>query len=281
MRIFVNGQEIPESSIKAELHRVRTDPRHASTAPSEDDLRAAAEDAAINRRVLEIAADADPRPVDTAEIEAEMKRVIESGGFRKGPEPPGLREQAERFLRVQRTVSEFAAGTLKPTDMDIENFYTAHREQFRRPETYHAAHILCSVNETQTEEQALATIQIAENELERGDDFGDVARRYSSCTGNGDLGVFPAGTMVEEFEQALRDLTPGQRTGIFTTPFGYHIAELRARHSGTQAQFEDVRPDIERVLTAIREHEAVLQAIGRLRARTEIEQRPESSDQAV
>jgi peptidyl-prolyl cis-trans isomerase C len=231
--------------------------------------------------LLDIAADSDPRPLSTAEIEAEMKRVIESGGYRNGPEPPGLRRQAERFLRVQRIVAEFARGAHKVTDTDVENFFIANREQFRRPETFHAAHILCSVNETQTEEQALAKIQIAAAELEKGEDFGSVARCHSSCTGNGDLGVFPAGTMVEEFEQALRELVPGQRTGIFTTPFGYHIAELRARNAGTQAQFEDVRPDIERVLTAMREHEAVVQAVSRLRSRAKIERVSESSEQAV
>jgi parvulin-like peptidyl-prolyl isomerase len=143
---------------------------------------------------------------------------------------------------------------------------------------FHAAHILCAVNEKQSEEQALAAIQAAEAELARGDDFGTVVERHSSCEGNGDLGFFPSGKMVEEFEKAIRELQPGQRSGIFSTPFGYHIAELRARKSGGGSPFEDVRLDIQRVLTAMREHQAVLQGIAKLRAAAIVKRLPDSVD---
>jgi hypothetical protein len=45
--------------------------------------------------------------------------------------------------------------------------------------------------------------------------------------------------MVEEFEDAIRDLKPGSRTGIFRTPFGFHIAELRGKVPAGQVGFEE------------------------------------------
>lgn len=84
--------------------------------------------------------------------------------------------------------------------------------------------------------------------------------------------------MVDEFERAIRDLEPGQRTGVFTTPFGFHIAELRGRLPGGCASFEEVREDIERVLTAMHEHRAHLHRIEELRCRAEIKWIPDSQE---
>jgi peptidyl-prolyl cis-trans isomerase C len=60
-----------------------------------------------------------------------------------------------------------------------------------------------------------------------GDDFGKIARDYSSCPSKkkgGDLGWFARGSMVPEFESAVRNLTVGQVTrDPVKTQFGYHI----------------------------------------------------------
>jgi parvulin-like peptidyl-prolyl isomerase len=61
--------------------------------------------------------------------------------------------------------------------------------------------------------------------------------------------------MVQEFGDAIRDLTPGERTGVFRTPFGFHIAELHSKTPAGPMEFEEVRQDIESVLTKIFEHE--------------------------
>ncbi len=82
--------------------------------------------------------------------------------------------------------------------------------------------------------------------------------------------MFPAGYMVDEFENVLRALSLGERSGIFPTPFGLHIAELRERLPPATASLEDVRDEIERVLTFSRSHEAYMQAVARLRVGADI-----------
>lgn len=97
------------------------------------------------------------------------------------------------------------AGAAKPTGEEVELFYRSNREKFRRPEMFHAAHIVKHVNENQSEEQAEAAIQAAQADLENGMPFGEAAARHSDCKGNGgDLGTFPAGHMVDEFESVIR-----------------------------------------------------------------------------
>jgi parvulin-like peptidyl-prolyl isomerase len=85
--------------------------------------------------------------------------------------------------------------------------------------------------------------------------------------------------MVQEFEDAIRPLKPGQRTGIFTTFLGFHIAELRARTAAGPATLEEVRADIERVLALQNQHQVYLRAVAELRSRADI--RWEAPAQAV
>ncbi len=87
-------------------------------------------------------------------------------------------------------------------------------------------------------------------------------------------GKFAPGQMVQQFEDAIRALEPGQRTGIFTTPFGFHIAELRARTPAGPASFEEVRAGIERVLTVQNRHVFFLRRVAEFRDTADIRWEP-------
>jgi peptidyl-prolyl cis-trans isomerase C len=155
-------------------------------------------------------------------------------------------------------------------------------QNFQSREFFHAAHIVRHVNGDQSEEQARAVIEAALAELEAGEPFAAVAERHSDCKGNGgDLGKFPAGEMVPEFEEAIRALEPGQRTGIFTTPFGLHIAELRAKTGVGPASFEDVHEDIERAFLTRNQHQLYMRGVESLRSRAEIRYVPSAQAAAA
>jgi parvulin-like peptidyl-prolyl isomerase len=124
----------------------------------------------------------------------------------------------------------------------VEAFYQANRQNFRKPELFRAAHVVKHVGQGRSPEEARVVIEAALAELERGVPFAEVAVRHSDCKDkDGDLGQFPAGYMVEEFEEAIRALEPGQRSDVFTTPFGFHIAQLHSITAAGPATFEEAR----------------------------------------
>src|ERR1039458_456495 len=278
MPYLVNGQLVPEELVREEFGRIGRDPQWQGIPDLPERarrLRAAAEQCAQERVLIEQAAANDPRPIDPVALEQEIARQNAQWGCRAAFDNNELRRLTERNLRVQRIRLEMVASAENPPAEEVEAFFNANRDKFPRPELFHASHIVKHVNHEQSEEQAEAGIVAALAELESGEPFAEVANRHSDCKDKGgDLGQFPAGHMVDDFEAAIRALEPGQRSDVFTTPFGFHIALLHAKTPAGQASLDEAREGIERVMTFARQHEAYLRAIAEMRSRADIRWTP-------
>jgi len=83
-----------------------------------------------------------------------------------------------------------------------------------------ASHIL-----VKTEAEAKAVL----GNLNAGDDFATVAKKFSTCPSGkkgGDLGWFGKGMMVKEFEDAAFKAKVGEIVGPVKTKFGYHLIKV-------------------------------------------------------
>ncbi|MEO8662688.1 MAG: peptidylprolyl isomerase [Bryobacteraceae bacterium] len=274
MPILVNGEVVPDALIRAEEQRVRVLPEWKAAEEHPEfkmRLRAAAEDGAINRVVLAQAAARVTAPLDETEIDHELARQTAAGGCRSAFDARELRSNIANTFLTEAVIRDVAGPMSLPSERDIRKFYETNRGEFLQPESVKVAHVVKHVDERCGETEASRVIEEAQGELERGTPFDAVVLKYSDCKENhGELGYFARGVMVEEFDQAVFALRPGERTGIFRTPFGFHIAEMRERRAPMVVPFGEVRADIEKALIFGAKREAFERAITKLRGRAEI-----------
>ena len=149
------------------------------------------------------------------------------------------------------------------SDADLHTTYNASMDNFRMPERVKARHILIMTEGKSDAEkkQALAKAEDLLKQLKAGADFSQLAQKNSEDTSNapkgGDLGWFPHGQMVAEFDKAAFALKPGQLSGIVTTKFGYHIIKLDEKETARVKPFEEVKADLTAALKKQRVTEQV------------------------
>lgn len=262
MIMRVNGEPVDEAAVRNEENALRPHLADAmrGSAPSEIEarLREWARENVIERMLLRQALASDTEPVP-AEALAEAVQ---------GGRP---REEAEAELRVERMAGRHAGRIAPPRHKDAVEFYRKHRESIRIPEAVHAAHIVKNVGEGMSEAAALEAIREIELELKNGAPFDQLAARSSDCPG-GDLGWFPRGRMVEEFDAVAFTLPIGQLSPIFRTVFGFHIVLVLERRDEAAATFEQARLQIEARLMAAKKQKALERLLDHLRARARVEE---------
>jgi parvulin-like peptidyl-prolyl isomerase len=160
-----------------------------------------------------------------------------------------LISMTEVSLKTGKLIEEVRKGAPDPSEAQIAQYYQEHAQEFTIPEQIACAHIVKHIQYPTTEAQVMEVMQKARAELDKGRPFAMVAETYSDCPEQGgSLGAIARGQMVEEFEDIVFHLQPGETSHIFKTRFGYHIATVYDRKPSTIAELKDVRKHIEKTL---------------------------------
>lgn len=167
----------------------------------------------------------------------------------QGLDPAGLRAMLARELKVEAVLERVCAGLPEISDTDVSLYYFSHIEQFVRPETRKARHILVTINEDfpeNTRSAARTRIEtIAQRLQERPERFAEQAMKHSECPTSlqgGLLGEVRAGTLYPELDECLFDLEPGETSDVLESPMGYHLLLCEQVTLATQVALEDVLP---------------------------------------
>lgn len=115
-------------------------------------------------------------------------------------------------------------------------------QQVDAPELVRASHILVD-----TQDKANSILA----QIKNGASFEEMAKNYSkdsSAAKGGDLGYFPKGNMVAEFEDAAFNLSKGEVSGVVKTQFGYHIIKVTDKIAGGKMLLKDITNPVQRQL---------------------------------
>ena len=155
--------------------------------------------------------------------------------------------------RVRAQYLELDVATLDPgvevDEQAIQALYDEQASNYVTPEERHARHILVQLLPDADEAATAAALEKANSivsRLDAGEDFAALASELSddpgSAANGGDLGFFGRGLMDPEFENAVFELEPGERSKPVKSPFGFHIIEL-----------VEIRPEVATPLAEVRD----------------------------
>lgn len=178
--------------------------------------------------------------IDDKEIQEQYKAYME--GMEEQKEAKTFLEENgidEAFIKSQMKTDLYMnkfqqkiIEELNLTDKKLEAYYEKHKETYTKDRAK-ASHIL-----VEKEEEAKDLLK----KIKAGEDFSELAKKYSKDPGSaaqgGNLGVFPKGMMVPEFEEVAFSLKSGEISQPVKTQFGYHIIK------GMAITFEDVKEEI-------------------------------------
>jgi peptidyl-prolyl cis-trans isomerase C len=195
---------------------------------------------------------------------------------RRGESEESLRDLYIAEL-LERALLE-ADGSLDVTEAEIEEEYEKMKPQYKKDkERVRAAHILIRVGPDQppspgepipepTEEQkkqweaeALAKAnEVYARATAEGVDFTQLAIEYSdgpSARKGGDLGIFSADRMVDEFSDAAFRLEAGEVSKPIKTKFGFHIIKVFGKYPPGDLPREALEDQIIERLSARKLHQ--------------------------
>ena len=159
-------------------------------------------------------------------------------GLDKDAEVLKVMEEAKIKILISRLLNDRVDEQCEVTADAIANEYKQNREEYLRPEIMRVSHILVP-----TREEALGIA----DELEGGIAFSELARARSidpTAQRGGDIGYFPKGQLMPEFENACATLKVGEISGPVKTKLGYHIIKLTDRKEPDVKPINEVTEEI-------------------------------------
>ena len=292
-KAFVNGEEITGEAVGFELDRlVRFYMSHGMSMDEVKQnlpkLEEKALEQAIGAKLLLERASVLDVPVDAADIDAEVSKVIAQVGgeenYRKALEAQGVteedfRKELEKGARVNKLVAQAWSSVPEPTEEEVASFYEAHKSEFVEPEQVLCQHILVKTEENdmlEVKSAAFEKIRAIRERIVAGGDFAEEAKKNSDCPSGaegGSLGWFGRGMMVPEFDQAAFSMKKGDVSDIVTTQFGYHIIYKAGEKGGGEQTLVDVHDQIKDLLRHEARGRAMDQFVAELRENAKIEYR--------
>ena len=242
--ISVNGQEIGEAAILAEMQYHPAGSREAAFAE-------AAEALVVRELLLQRAAAAQ---LSWTVNDATSEEVV-------------IEELLNRELKLPA-----------PDRTAHRRYYDNNRDKYRAPDLFEASHILYLAPRDDAAPRQAARAAAARTLAllkEHPDRFTEIAKSESRCSSAGEggrLGQVAAGETAPEIDTFLHNLEDGQLCPIpVETDYGVHVLKLDRRIEGKQFAFEEVEPAIARALQAAAWRRAISQYLSLLAAEADVQ----------
>ncbi len=178
--------------------------------------------------------------------DAKKQGILKSKEYKE--EYKKLEERMKQELAVQVWQKKLLDG-IKVSNKEAKKYYSANKEEFNRPETVHARHIL--VEKEDEAKKIIAGLKSLSGDKLKEKFISEAKAKSTGPSGpqGGDLGYFPQGQMVPAFNDKAFSMKKGTVTSEpVKTQFGYHVIYVEDKKPSMARNFDEVKAFIEQRL---------------------------------
>jgi len=152
-------------------------------------------------------------------------------------------------ILTQRVISQEVGSHINIGRDEVEKYYNEHKAEFVRPEQVALREIEVST-EGKKDEELPELKKKAETALKRvkdGEDFGEIAKRFSDSTTakqGGFLGVYKRGELSKELEEIVFKMKKNELTDVMDTKQGYLVLQVLERYEAGEQPLNKVENEI-------------------------------------
>ncbi|MXW07206.1 MAG: hypothetical protein F4Z87_03610 [Gammaproteobacteria bacterium] len=162
-----------------------------------------------------------------------------------------MTDEAFELSYITISKADYTEG-LEVSEEEIKTAFEEEQRLAQENAERKSQHILIKVDETRTEEDAMALIQDIRQQIVDGASFGELAAEHSEDESNaifgGDLDFAGRGRFVPEFEDMLFSLEVGELSEPVVTQFGVHLIKLNETQevdpASLEISFEEIRQEM-------------------------------------
>jgi peptidyl-prolyl cis-trans isomerase SurA len=188
-------------------------------------------------------------------------------------------------ILTQKVIGSEVGSHITIPDDEVVKYYEAHKTDFVRPEQVALREIEVNTQGKNPDELP-ALKKKAETALKRvqdGEDFGEIAKRFSDGPTKADggfLGIYKRGELSKELEDKVFTMKRNQLTDVMETKQGYLILQVLEHYDEGQQSLEKVRNEISEKLYNARMEPAVRDYLKTLREQSYVVIKPGFQDLA-
>ena len=195
--------------------------------------------------------------------------------------------QIRNGMLTQEVIRREVGSHINIPSEEVKAYYTAHSDEFTRPEEVQLTEIFLSTDGKSPEE--MESVQKKAEDLlarvRKGDDFNEIAKRYSEGSTakdqGGDLGVFKRGVLSPQLNDVVFKMEKGQITDVIQTKTGFEILKVEAHFVAGLQPLDKVENEVMNKLYMEKMQPSMRTYLGELREESYVMVKPGYTDTAA
>jgi peptidyl-prolyl cis-trans isomerase SurA len=194
--------------------------------------------------------------------------------------------QIRNGMLTQEVIRREVGSHINIPNEEVKTYYDAHSQEFTRPEQVVLTEIFLSTEGKSPEEMESVQKKTEDlrNRVVKGDDFNEIAKRYSegsTAKDGGDLGTFQRGQLSPQLEAIVFKMEKNQITDVIQTKTGFEVLKVENHFQAGLQPLDKVENEVMNKLYMEKMQPSMRTYLGELREESYVMVKPGYTDTAA